>query len=130
MLSEQDAYELVVRANRAGYQTIGDYCLELEKALRIIAAANPMGPAGRLAAKTLRGTRRPVDQASRAVAQARNHAIDQQLDDDLAEDAFKADRCTCGHTFGDHRVVSQGLNKPLGGVCLAPGCDCRRYESS
>ena len=129
MLNEQDAYELVIRANRAGHQTIGDYCLALERACRLIATASPMSAAGRQCAKALRGSRRPVDQASQTVAQARHHGLDQRLDDDLAEDAWKTDLCTCGHPFGDHRVVSQGLNKPQGGVCYRQGCDCRRYES-
>ena len=128
MLNEQDAYELAVRANRAGHQTIGDYCLALERACQLIRRASPLTPAGRIVTATLRGTRRPVDQASRVVAHHRHQALDQAMDDDLAEDGYKADRCTCGHTFGDHHVVSQGFNAPRGGICHRPGCDCRRFE--
>ena len=128
MLNEQDAHELAVRKGRAGYQTLGDYCWALERACREIAQNYGVSAAGRIAAKALLGHRRPVDQASRAVAQAGHRRLDERLDDELGEHGYKADRCTCGHTFGDHHVVSQGFNAPRGGICHRPGCDCRRFE--
>jgi hypothetical protein len=132
MLNERDAYELAVRKVRAGHQTLGDYCWALERACMEIAQNYGASAAGRIAAKALLGHRRPVDQASRAVAQAGHRELDERLDerldDELGEEGFRAPVCECGHALGDHRVVSQGLGPVLGGVCLVRGCPCTRFE--
>ena len=71
--------------------------------------------------------RRAVDRASRAVAQAGHRKLDERLDAAAAEEGWKAERCICSHTIGEHHMPrAYGLNKPVATYCYT--CDCRRFE--
>jgi hypothetical protein len=80
--AELDA--LVRFANDAGYSTIPEHYAEMRKALVWIADQNS-GVWGVRARETLGWNRRPVDRASRAVAQRGHDALDTRLDDALHE---------------------------------------------
>lgn len=39
-------------------------------------------------------------------------------------------RCTCGHTSGAHRNVRTGSIEVIQGICLTPGCECRKFHDA
>jgi hypothetical protein len=83
-MNQADLDRLVTRANNAGYSTIPEHYAECIRALVWI-ADNQSGVWGVRARETLGWGRRPVDRASRAVAQRGHDQLDQQLEDRLHE---------------------------------------------
>jgi hypothetical protein len=78
---------LAARASAAGHDSIASYCLALHNACSFI-GNEESGIWGARCREALYGPRprRPVDRASRAVAQRGHAVIDEQLTDTIAKD--------------------------------------------
>ena len=83
-MNQEQLDDLARRANWAGYSTIPEHYAECLLALRWI-ANHQSGVWGVRAREALGWSRRPVDQASRAVAQRGHDQLDQALDERLGE---------------------------------------------
>jgi len=75
---------LAARAGRAGHTSIASYALAMHNTLVLISDAQS-GVWGNMAYQALHG-RRPVDRASKAVAQRGHDGIDEQMTDAVDRD--------------------------------------------